>query len=131
MDIFGQSLKTTAIMLAEGNPGAINVIANLCKHYESLDPYNVFKEMAPLVFFAEQDITGPAIWMLYKDVCKEDLKNVVIVMRAYQMGLLSAEELKERVHNTRYGAGFSPLNFDDLLSKLRMILPELCVAPVA
>ena len=124
------TMADVAYKMSEGNPGSLNVIVDLMDKADAIDPDCGFP-MLHILGLDTLGVYGPRIWMLYKDVCKEDLKNVVIVMRAHQMGLLPIEVLKERIYHTRGHAGFSPLDFDDLLSKLRTILPELCVTPVA
>jgi len=87
------SVMDVVVKLAEGNPGAITVILGIMEHGKSIDP--IPDPIMVLAHFDELGIYGHKIWELYKDVCHEDLVNVLTLMRGYQMGLIGREDLFE------------------------------------
>jgi len=62
------SRQEAILKMAEGNPGALNVLLMLCL---GESPLTGFSEMLRL---DSLDIRGPKIWVGYKDVCGKDLE---------------------------------------------------------
>lgn len=58
-------------------------------------------------------IYGSRIWMLYKDVCGEDLVKTIAILRSYQLGFLNEVELNFAIDN--YGRG---VDVDRLMEKV-------------
>ena len=65
-------------------------------------------------FWDTFEIYEEKIWMLYKDVCGENLVNTLGVLRACQLGIISQAELKHAIES--YGDG---IDVEDLLIKVR------------
>ena len=57
-----ETVMEAAITLGKGNPGALRVVTDLAKQHGE----------QPLIALGEQGITGPDIWLLFKDVNGED-----------------------------------------------------------
>ena len=45
----------------------------------------------------DMEIYGSHIWILYKYICKEDLRSMVALIRARQLGIISQQELKAAI----------------------------------
>lgn len=75
--------------LADGNPGAVTVLMRLFDTAAKTDPDAAFEGLAPLLNLDTNGIYGPRIWMLYKDVCGEDIVKTHTVLRAIQLGIVS------------------------------------------
>jgi hypothetical protein len=89
------------VELASGNPGAITVIKLLlirgidgCKCINTLQTLN---------------IKGPMIWMLYKDVCRQNLDKVISILSAYTNGKLTKEVLIHAINT--YGDGLTMTDY--------------------
>lgn len=93
----GQTLMNAIMVLGEGNPGAITVLLRIMKEGEDIDPDSALGSLGPLLALDNNDIYGSNIWVLYKDVCGEDLIKMLAVLRANQLGLLSASKLRESI----------------------------------
>ena len=91
------------VKLVEGNPGATRVCVELFKAAHEIDPDAAFGGIAPVFQLDTMGIYGSRIWMLYKDVCKEDIVKTVAVLRAVQLGLVSCRVLDHAIDN--YGDG--------------------------
>lgn len=97
------TLLDATVKLGEGNPGAISVIMQLIKNGSIIDPDAAFGEIANLLSLDSLGIYGPRIWMLYKDVCDQNLVNTIAVLRAVQLGKLSENVMNHAIDN--YGEG--------------------------
>lgn len=118
-------MVTIASKLSEGNPGALNVIMQLIKHSEKIDPDAAFGPFAHLFSLDSFGIYGPKIWILYKDVCGENIVNMIAVMRSVQLGHLPYEML-ERAFNGIDGNRLEAAKLDvpAILEKVKNELPN-------
>lgn len=81
--------------MSEGNPGAITVLMGLLKGA----PENVF-----LVLDLDTlGVYGSRIWMLYKDVCKEDMEIMRSLLFRWQTGKFTEHQINHAIDN--YGDG--------------------------
>lgn len=114
------NIKDVIIAMCDGNPGALNVMMGLVNEGDKIDPEAGFGGgFHALLNLDSNGIYGSRIWMLYKDVCDQDLATTVGLLRAVQLGLLSSEALDTAIDD--YGAG---LNIGDLMGAVRAKLKE-------
>lgn len=97
------NLMSMAMKMSDGNPGALTVVMSIYKHVEHIDPMGAMGGFGPILSLDTLGIYGPDIWMLYKDVCKENLPRTIGVLRAWQLGFVEAKTLKHAIQN--YGDG--------------------------
>jgi len=64
----GETLFEASIKMAKGNPGALNVIAQLSAHPDGASIILCLDKMG---------ITGSRIWVLYKDLCGQDIRKMI------------------------------------------------------
>lgn len=89
-----------AIMkLSEGNPGALRVCSQLYTEGNRIDPDAFDGGLSCLLSLDTHAIYGADIWMLYKDVCRENLVYTVAVLRGVQLGLMSEGTLKVAIQS--------------------------------
>jgi len=105
--------------MSEGNPGALSVCFQLQSETSKIDPDAAMPEVINLLGLDTLGIYGPRIWMLYKDFCKEDIVNVMAVLRAHQLGMLRETEINHAIDN--WGEG---VDLEDILSKVQEKLPR-------
>jgi len=99
---------TAVFKLAEGNPGATRVCAEILALTPTIDPDSALGGLGALLSLDSLGIYGSRIWMLYKDMCHECIYNTVAVLRAHQLGIISAKTLHHAIDNR--GDGVSTLN---------------------
>lgn len=87
------------IKLAEGNPGALSVCMQLLTEGKKIDPQAFMGGLGWLLTLDDLGIYGPRIWMLFKDVSKQDLELMLAVLRANQLGMISKHELNHAIDN--------------------------------
>jgi len=106
------------IALAEGNPGALNVCIRVAKEAAAIDQDNALASLGPLLTLDSNGIYGSRIWMLWKDVCGQDMINFLGVLRAKQLGIVSSEELTGAVQDW-------PTSKIDLKTVLELVREQL------
>jgi hypothetical protein len=106
--------------LSEGNPGGLSVMIELMEAAPKIDPQAAFKGLQPLLSLDNLQIYGSDIWILYKDLCGQDVLKVLTIFRCIQMGILSEHTLKTTMRNP-FGVTFP---HTELLEKLKEKLPS-------
>ena len=122
----GDTAVTAVVKMAEGNPGAVMVLAQMFNKGAKIDPDSALGGFGPVLDLDALGIYGSRIWMLYKDVCGEDIVKTLAVLRAHQLGHVSAAQLHHAIDNG--GDGLDP---DDALAKVQAELPAFGNAPIA
>jgi hypothetical protein len=107
------SMIEAIMAIVEGNPGAARVAMEMIKNNERVDPLDVMGPWGPLLHIDMLRLYGPRLWVLYKDVCNENVINTLAVLRANQLGLLSEGDLNLAVD------GEITIGVDDLRTRVR------------
>lgn len=89
--------------MAEGNPGAITVLIRLMKEGEAIDPQCFMGGLGAILGMDTHRVYGSKIWMLYKDVCGQDLVKMMAVLRACQLGKLTERSMLHAINNRGEG----------------------------
>jgi hypothetical protein len=113
------TMMDTLVLLADGNPGAARVMCMIVKDAPIIDPDAIGGGFMKILMLDTFEIYGPRIWMLFKDVCKQNLNHMIGLMRCVQMGLLSQAELNHAIDN--YGEG---IDITALMLELKINLPR-------
>ena len=116
------SLMDISTKLTEGNPGAINVLLQIIHKGSQIDPDDIMSNVGAgglgvMLSLDTYAIYGSRIWMLYKDVCGQDITEMIAALRAVQLGIIPEYELQHAIDN--YGEGLT----ENLLEKVQKRLP--------
>lgn len=103
------SIQSSMIKLADGNPGAISVMCELYKKTPEIDPDSALGGLGSLFSLDSDGIYGSRIWMLYKDCCGQDLVRMCAAFRAVQLGLTTREHVNQAIDSGEQ------LNFVDVV----------------
>lgn len=103
--------------MSDGNPGAATVMMTIMEN-EDIDPDAAMGGIGTILSLDTHGIYGPRIWMLYKDVCKQNISHMLALLRAVQLGYCSEGALNKAIDN--YGEG---LNQPELIAKVKERLP--------
>ncbi len=117
------STMDVLVTMAEGNPGASRVLADLWQQNEAIDPDSALGSMGGIFALDNLDCYGSRIWMLYKDVCGQNLPAMVGVLRAVQLGLTSGVKLNEAIDGNH-----TAIDLPDLLAAVKDRLPNIGLA---
>lgn len=110
------------IKLADGNPGATTVMVEIYKQGATIDPDSALGGIGAILALDTHGIYGPRIWMLYKDVCGQDLRVMLAILRAVQLGFLSESTLNYAIDNSRRSP--TTLDVPALVAKVEQRLPR-------
>ncbi len=112
------SMPDVIYKLSEGNPGAVNVLISILKDGEGIDK-DCASQLLNVLHLDSLRIYGSRIWMLYKDVCSENLSEMLCILRANQLGFLSKDKLDFAIDNR--GNGISK---EELFSRVIKEIPN-------
>ena len=110
------SIKEIVMAMVDGNPGAVQVVMGLVENNAEIDPMSFLGPITAVTQLDGLGIYGSDIWCLYKDVCGTDLIKLMAVIRANQMGLVSADYVKNATEGS--------IDVDLLYKALRMEIPS-------
>jgi hypothetical protein len=100
---FYDTMESVLLKMSEGNPGAITVLTRLLKESEDIDPQDMLGGLGKILYLDTLQIYGSRIWVLYKDVCGENLSKMVAVLRSVQLGDLSEKTIHHAIDNRGEG----------------------------
>lgn len=107
------SPMTSMLKMAEGNPGATTIMLQIFQHADKIDPQAFMGGLGVILSLDTHNIYGPRIWMLYKDVCKENIVLLIATLRSVQLGMVPVDKLNHAIDN--YGEG---LDVEELHNKV-------------
>jgi hypothetical protein len=124
------SMLDTVVKMCEGNPGALTVLMECFKRGAEIDSDSALGGLGSVLGLDTLGIYGPRIWMFYKDVCKQDIRVMLAVLRANQLGFLSDAELNDAIDHDPWRKSEHNLDLADLVAKVEEELPNFQRVPV-
>ena len=112
------SMEDVVVNMSEGNPGAISVCMMMLTEGGDIDPDDWVGGFGAVMSLDSLRIYGSKIWMLYKDVCHQDLTKTIAMTRAWQLGFVTEQALLHAIDN--YGKG---IDTEALLEQVKERLP--------
>jgi len=112
------SINDALFAMSDGNPGAISVLMESIGRNQQIDPDSGLGELGLVLNLDHLEVYGPRIWMLYKDLCGEDLPRTTAVVRAVQLGILPRETLDEAID------GKTTIDIEDIVKRVQTELPD-------
>ena len=116
------SLQEMIYKIAKGNPGARAVTNMILQRGNNIDPYASYVVAHKSLY--NWNITGEDIWLMYKDLCGEDLTRMLGMIRAVELGFLTPVSLKRQINMAR-DPNLMPI--DDLLKRVKESLPQMII----
>jgi hypothetical protein len=113
------SILSTITKLSEGNPGAMTVCMQLSTKEKDIDKDSAIQGLGSLLSLDTYEIYGADIWMLYKDVCGEDIEKTIAALRSCQLGFTAVSDLKYAI--AHYGDG---VYMELIMAKVKEELPN-------
>jgi len=96
--LLSDSMTDVIIKMAGGNPGAINSLMQMIKEVPQIDPQNAMGGLGTILSLDSFGIYEERIWVLYNDVCKQDMTNMIACLRACQLGFISQQDLNDSIN---------------------------------
>jgi len=112
------------IKMSEGNPGAMEALMHILEKHEEIDPQAMMGGTGSILLLDTWEIYGAAIYVLFSDKCNKDVRKMLMLMRAAQLGLFSHTMLKEMAADQERNVNLSDEEWQDLDTKVCDILTE-------
>jgi hypothetical protein len=92
------TMMDVMVKMSEGNPGALTCLMGMM---QKSDWYGGMDSLAAILSFDTIGLYGSNLYMLWNDCCDRDLTKLELVLRNWQMGNLSAEEIHKNISQGR------------------------------
>lgn len=116
------TLKDTSrdilVKMADGNPGAISAMMEMIKHGESIDPQGFMGGLGAILSLDTLGIYGTEIYILWNDQCHRDTRELLMLLRANQLGFVTDSEIKGVAEDQMRQVMFSQERMDELDKKV-------------
>ncbi len=106
--------------MSGGNPGALTVMMSLVDCNAQVDPDSAFGPYSTILDLDSSEIYGSDIWIVFKDICGQDIKMMIALMRARQLGFVTIEDIRQAIRDS-YG---HKLNLPHILQQVQTRLPK-------
>lgn len=106
------------LKVAGGNPGAIMAIAEILNNSVAIDPQNVLGGLGLVLVLDEWEIYGTDIYILFNDKCNRDVRQMLMMMRAVQLGFLPLAKLKEMASDQMMKVNLTDDEWEELDKKV-------------
>lgn len=110
--------------MAEGNPGAISAMTTILEKHDTIDPQAALGGIGAIMSLDDYEIYGTNIYILYSDKCGRDIRKMLMIMRATQLGFLSPNKLKEMANDQRRQVDLTVEEWKELDNKVCERLSE-------
>ena len=112
------------VKMAEGNPGALTAMMDILDKHESIDPQAFMGGLGAIMALDTYEIYGTDIYVLYSDKCGRDVRTMLMLMRATQLGFYPVASLKALAADQTRDVNISAEALDALDVKVCKALEE-------
>ncbi len=99
--------------MADGNPGACIALLEIIKHGKEIDPQSVMGGLGAVLSLDTLGVYGTDIYILYNDQCKKDVRELLMLLRANQLGFVGSSEIKAVASDQMNEIRFSKKEMDE------------------
>lgn len=118
------SIQDVLFKMSDGNPGAISCMIGMLKVHDAIDPDAVTGGIGAILLLDTYEIYGTDIYILFSDKCNKDMRQMLMLMRATQLGLFSSNKLKEMASDQMRQINLTVDEWKDLDEKVCERLPK-------
>ena len=118
---FGMSVLEIMMAMAEGNPGAITVLMEVFDKNANVDPDSFLGPFTSITQLDSLGLYGSDIWVLYKDICGNSAVHLMAILRANQLGILSAHDILSAVQGH---ISECSIDVEDIYNQVKERLPN-------
>jgi hypothetical protein len=111
------TMLTAITKMSGGNPGALRVCTEIIRWGTEIDPNGL--PFGALLMLDSLHIYGSRIWLLYKDICHEDLVMTMACLRGWQLGIVNQKDLIKAIDNAESGNRAHSLDLPSILAAVR------------
>jgi hypothetical protein len=89
------TMMDVVMKMSDGNPGAVVAIMEIMQKHEEIDPQAAMGGLGAIMILDTWEIYGTDIYILFNDKCGRDVRTMLMLMRATQLGFFSHSRLQE------------------------------------
>ena len=117
---------TMSIMMkmSEGNPGAVSALIEIMQKHDEIDPQALMGPIGAIMILDTWKIYGTDIYVLFSDKCNRDVRKMLMLMRATQLGLFSQSKLQQMAKDQMHKINLTDEEFNELDEKVCTELKE-------
>ncbi len=101
-DISQDNMMSIVLKMSQGNSGAANVMVQLFIKNADIDPDSVFGEYSTVLMLDSMGIYGSEIWILFKDICDQNIHKMILLLRAVQLGYVTWDEVYDALDSSQF-----------------------------
>jgi hypothetical protein len=117
-------IKTILFNMSDGNPGALTVLMELLKpQTNEIDPDSLLGGFGSILSLDTIGIYGTDIYVLYNDICDQNLTLFIALLRAHQLGLINDVLLRD-VSSRQDRSGKELINTEEIYNQVKKELPN-------
>jgi hypothetical protein len=110
--------------MSDGNPGAAQALMDIFQNGVAIDPQNMMGELAPILLLDTWEIYGTDIYVLYNDKCYRNVRRLLVLLRACQMGFLNTLRLKAMASDQERRTALTDEEWNEIDEKVCEALTE-------
>jgi hypothetical protein len=104
--------------MAEGNPGALTAMMEILEKHDQIDPQAMMGGLGAILILDTWDIYGSSIYVLFSDKCNRDVRKMLMLMRATQLGFFPHEKLQAMAADQARQVDLTDEEFNELDRKV-------------
>ncbi len=81
--------------MSDGNPGALMAMMEIIEKGDAIDPQAFAGGLGAIMILDTWEIYGSSIYVLFNDKCDRDVRKMLMLMRATQLGHFSQTKLQK------------------------------------
>ena len=89
------TMQDIVMKMSDGNPGAIMAIMSMIKESPIIDPQGAMGGLGPILSLDTLGVYGTEIYILHNDQCRRDTRELLMLLRANQLGVISSERIQK------------------------------------
>lgn len=101
--------------MSDGNPDALSAMMQIMQEHDNIDTEAMFGGLGAIMLLDTWEIYGSDIYVLFNDKCDRDVRRMLLLMRATQLGLFSESRLRELASDQ---VNLTPEEWDDIDKKV-------------
>lgn len=82
------------VKMSEGNPGALTTMMQIMEKHQDIDPQAAMGGVGAIMILDTWEIYGTDIYILFNDKCDRDMRRMLLLMRATQLGHFPESKLR-------------------------------------
>lgn len=104
--------------MSDGNPGALTTMMEIIEKHADIDPQAFMGGIGAIMILDTWEIYGTDIYILFNDKCNRDVRRMLMLMRATQLGLFSHSKLQQMAADQMREVNLTDDEWSDLDQKV-------------